>query len=319
VITAASCWQCSGVSFRTTDRPVSPLLESREPPDLVFEIGATPVWSDADWEAAEVLGRSARLPSNQPIEIRRAGAKWFYRVPWTGDLCLEPKRIRGCLSGPDARLGLEMEFLEHALALHLSRAGVPVFHAAAVECDGGALALVAPSGGGKSSLTLGLIRAGCGFLSDDLIAAHGPKRLVHPSHFNARLRADTAAALLPDDLHRGIHPGFPRSKRVTNVSAWGRVQTSPCPLTTLYLIEGQAGREPARMEPAPPALALQTLVNSRIGFDPRPPAERLPGLVELLRQVTVRRIFVPRSYDRLAETCAALMRDARRCQARTAS
>src|SRR4030095_15972274 len=53
-------------------------------------------------------------------------------------------------------------------------------HAAAVELDGHALALVAPSGYGKSTTTWGLLHHGFKYLSDELAPVHLTAMQVHP-------------------------------------------------------------------------------------------------------------------------------------------
>jgi hypothetical protein len=53
-------------------------------------------------------------------------------------------------------------------------------HAAVVELDGHALALVAPSGYGKSTTTWGLLHHGFKYLSDELAPVHFTAMQVHP-------------------------------------------------------------------------------------------------------------------------------------------
>jgi hypothetical protein len=53
-------------------------------------------------------------------------------------------------------------------------------HAAVLELDGRALALVAPSGYGKSTTTWGLLHHGFKYLSDELAPVHLTTMLVHP-------------------------------------------------------------------------------------------------------------------------------------------
>jgi hypothetical protein len=48
--------------------------------------------------------------------------------------------------------------------------GREVFHASAVQVGGRAIAIVAPSGGGKTSLALRLVLRGAGFITDDVLA-----------------------------------------------------------------------------------------------------------------------------------------------------
>jgi len=60
--------------------------------------------------------------------------------------------------------------------------GLEVLHASAVVVDGRAVALVGPSGAGKTSLALALCRLGAGFLADDVVAVERAEELLvaHP-------------------------------------------------------------------------------------------------------------------------------------------
>jgi len=60
--------------------------------------------------------------------------------------------------------------------------GLELLHASAVETTAGVLALLAPSGGGKSSLAAELLRRGGRLFSDDIVAFEqvGGKVLAHP-------------------------------------------------------------------------------------------------------------------------------------------
>ena len=60
--------------------------------------------------------------------------------------------------------------------------GLEIFHASAVELDGGALAIAGPSGAGKTSVALALCELGAAFLADDVLALEiaGEQLLAHP-------------------------------------------------------------------------------------------------------------------------------------------
>ena len=89
-------------------------------------------------------------------------------------------------------------YLNQVLPLILSRQGKLVFHASAVEFEGGAIAFVAESGQGKSTLAARFASSGYRFLTDDGLEVE-PTRdgyQVLPSHPSIRLWDDSKEVLL---------------------------------------------------------------------------------------------------------------------------
>lgn len=72
-----------------------------------------------------------------------------------------------------------LDTIAYLVALELGRDAI---HAAAVVIDGAALAIAAPSGGGKSTLTAALLSEGARLLSDDIVVveAVGERIIAHP-------------------------------------------------------------------------------------------------------------------------------------------
>lgn len=89
-------------------------------------------------------------------------------------------------------------YLNLVLPLALSKLGKLVFHAGAVEVAGVAVAFVAESGRGKSTLTASFARSGFRFLTDDglVVEAGDNGYQVLPSHPSIRLWADSEEALI---------------------------------------------------------------------------------------------------------------------------
>lgn len=89
-------------------------------------------------------------------------------------------------------------FLNQVQPLMWSRQGRLVFHAAAVEMAAGAVAFLAPSGRGKSTLAAAFAVHGNRFLTDDslILEASGSGYLALPSTPSIRLWEDSQAALL---------------------------------------------------------------------------------------------------------------------------
>lgn len=100
-------------------------------------------------------------------------------------------------------------YLNQVLPLILSRQGKLVFHASAVEFNGGAIAFVAESGRGKSTLAASFAISGRRFLTDDGLELQ-PSRdgyEVLPRHPSIRLWDDSQEALL--DRHVTSAPPLP--------------------------------------------------------------------------------------------------------------
>jgi len=89
-------------------------------------------------------------------------------------------------------------YLNQVRPLALSKQGKLVFHASAVEIDGGAIAFVAESGRGKSTLAASFASDGFRFLTDDglIVEPAAQGHVVLPSHPSIRLWEDSEAALI---------------------------------------------------------------------------------------------------------------------------
>jgi len=81
-------------------------------------------------------------------------------------------------------------------ALH-ERRQILAVHAAAVVIRSGALIVAGRSGGGKTTLALGLVRRGLGLLSDELAVIETDTRLVLPYRRSLHIRPDTVE-LVPE-------------------------------------------------------------------------------------------------------------------------
>jgi hypothetical protein len=88
-------------------------------------------------------------------------------------------------------------YLNQILPLALSKLGKLVFHASAVELAGGAIAFLAASGRGKSTLAASFAANGHRFLTDDCLVLEKEERqyLVRPSHPSVRLWEDSEERL----------------------------------------------------------------------------------------------------------------------------
>jgi hypothetical protein len=136
-------------------------------------------------------------------EFHRANGGYLLRFPGLADFDVSADALGvTCFPASDADEAPETIaqhlYLNQVLPLVLSKLGKLVFHASAVEVADGAVAFVAMSGQGKSTLAASFAIKGSRFLTDDGLVveagAHGFE--VLPSHPSIRLWEDSQEALI---------------------------------------------------------------------------------------------------------------------------
>lgn len=182
-----------------SDRPIQPGARPAPRPDVPdFPSGGCdpdPVFDDAALLEGEL----------QPLRVSRL-SEGGYRVRFvdgeTFDVSAEGDRVvrrGGATGGPDTRL--LSRALGPPLALALAVRGIHLLHASAVTMHFGALALTAPSGGGKSTLAAAAVaRPGHGLrrAGDDILAVRlGDRPRVLPAFPQLKLGDPSA---YPEDL-----------------------------------------------------------------------------------------------------------------------
>jgi hypothetical protein len=143
--------------------------------------------------------------------------------------------------------------------------GLEVFHAAVVERQGAAVAVVAGSGVGKTTVALELVRRGLGFLADDVLvvepAPGGP--LALPAVGLANVRGSEGP---PGDLEReGLASRVGSNERETRISL--ELASGPCRLAALVILsatDDAEGVEVERLTPVDPRLLLAASFNFAI-------------------------------------------------------
>jgi hypothetical protein len=126
-----------------------------------------------------------------------------------------------------------------------------VLHAGALVSprDGRAVLLAAPSGHGKTGLTLELVARGFRFLSDDYAPLDPDRRVVHPYWRAVNVRPE-AAGLLPEPARAALASAPPLfDKRLLDVGAlFGDAALCPEPVAlghVILLTAGPPDRDPA--------------------------------------------------------------------------
>jgi hypothetical protein len=193
--------------------------------------------------------------------------------------------------------------------------GVFCVHASVVAIDGHALALVAPSGGGKSTTAAALAALGHAVISDDVLALRIERDgvVVQPGFPWLRLCHDSMEALQDQGAHLATTPHG--EKRTAQLPQPGyRYTLDPLPLVAIYTMNSISDEE--SIEQFPGALALMLLLGNTYPdlfyrFHKMHRADELFRAKQVLQHVAVRGINYPRRLDRLTELCTLLERDTR--------
>src|SRR3989442_175715 len=146
-------------------------------------------------------------------------------------------------------------FLLSRVGEHLDVHGLPRIHALGLAGGQGGVAVMLPSGGGKTTLALRALREdGVRLLSEDtpLLDARG---MLHPFPLRIGVNA-TDAETLPEGSVRELERMEFHPKLVLEVDAFAdRIEPSPQPLRHLVIGRRSLGRE-ARLEPIARSAAL---------------------------------------------------------------
>jgi len=191
-------------------------------------------------------------------------------------------------------------------------AGRPCLHATALALDGRAIALMGPSGVGKSSLAWALIEQGCGLVSDDMVGithgAEGP--MAHPGR--------TCLRMWPDSVRRlGVGEGlaavlFPTTTELAKIGVRdpGRGDRPPLPLHAVYrLSPRRADLRRAVIEDLPPGERLAELAANLHGMIAPGRTQRqseLALLAKVAAHTPIRSLTLPDDLGLLAATAQDL-------------
>ncbi len=178
---------------------------------------------------------------------------------------LDRTSARLIVQGEDDHLVHEAvyHFLLSRIGEHLESRGLTRLHALALSGGQGAVAVMLPSGGGKSTLALRALREdGVQLLSEDspLIDRHG---VAHP--FPLRIAVNpTDAATLPDGAVRRMDRMEFHPKLVLDLEAFAdRVESQPQPLRHLVIGRRSLGTH-ASLDPVPRRSAVSTLIREAV-------------------------------------------------------
>ncbi len=201
------------------------------------------------------------------------------------------------------------------LAFVLRLRGVACLHASAVAIGNTAIALVGPSGSGKSSTAAAFARLGHSVLTDDVLALadHGDRFDVQPAYPRIRLWPESVGSLFGsvDALPR-ITPTWDKRFLDLNGPVY-RFHRKPLPLRAIYfLAERSQGAGRCTVESLSPRAAFMDLVtnthaNYLLDRDQR--AQEFELLGRLVQKVVLRRITPSSDLGGIFEVCQAIKDD----------
>jgi hypothetical protein len=250
--------------FRAFDLVISSSFAFRR---LAHESPSSPI----DLRIEATKRRTAELPSSRPAGADATIPEVFVplrdcsllRYPGFADFFVGDDTIRFRLDDTSAHRSLERVLLGSVLAYWLERRGVPTLHGSAVSVGDSAAVFLAGQTGGKSSLALGLTRAGHGFLTDDLVAVRPAATgfRVLPGYPAARLWPDQADYFATDDESLELVDADSDKLWLPVVNGSHRAQ--PAKLGVVYLperLDSSATADLVRFEAVSPSAALQMLL-----------------------------------------------------------
>lgn len=214
--------------------------------------------------------------------------------------------------GPTSIAELGMVLVGPALGYLARLRGLLCLHASAIAVGDSAVALVGPSGSGKSSTAAAFAKLGYPVLTDDklvLLPREGSFQ-AQPSYPSVRLWPDSVEALF------GHADGLPRvspegDKRLLRLQERGdSFQAAPLPLAAIYFLGERS--EDCSIEPLAPQEGLMELISDLRVADLLGPERRraeFAGLGRVANSVPLRRVRPSTHFARIEEMCLAIVDD----------
>jgi len=202
-------------------------------------------------------------------------------------------------------------YLNQVLPLALSMMGKLVFHASAVEIGDSAVAFVADSGRGKSTLAASFATNGFRFLTDDGLVVEGGKDgyLAFPSHPSIRLWQDSREVLMPSETETAPSLDFTSKARFLagkNIIFCDQ----PRPLRRVYFL-GDGSARKLTFQRMTAAEAFIEWVKHSFLLDVEEKtllAGQFDQVTQLARQPIYYRLDYPRHFEELTQVRQAIVR-----------
>jgi hypothetical protein len=249
-------------------------------------------------------------------EFHRTNGGYLLRFPELADfqVSADGLQVTGFPAPGVSEATSQHLYLNQVLPLVLSKLGKLVFHASAVEVAEGAVAFVAESGRGKSTLAASFAVNGFRFLTDDglVLEPTADGYEVLPSHPSIRLWADSEAALIQPGTETA--PAVSYTAKARFLAGEGvRFCDQPRPLRRVYFLgDGRAATlELHRLTPA--EAVIEWVKHSfLLDIEEKPRlASHFDQVAKLANQLIHYRLDYPRRFEDLARVREAIVEHAR--------
>jgi hypothetical protein len=250
-------------------------------------------------------------------EFYRVGSGYLLRFPGLADFEISSDGLAVCCRpAPETSEATSRHlYINQVLPLVLGRLGKMVFHASAVATDGAALAFVAESSRGKSTLAASFATAGAPLLTDESVVVDerpgGGGYWVAPGHPSVRLWEDSEQALV--GAGGEVAPELPFTSKRRLLGARGlQFSDRPTPLRRMYFLgDGSADRVTFERIDAADVLIELVKASFLLNVDDKPRlASHFDEVARLARQPIHYRLDFPRRFDLLAGVRRAILEHA---------
>lgn len=224
------------------NRPVPGWLpQASDSPDLALIFSASP---PVDWQPAQhqpaFLGLVKNRDGKSLLSLYRLEACPVMRFLDRADFYLWPDRVICCLQQDLPAFALNTLLLANVLPFWLELKGFVTIHASAVSLSGQAVAFIAHSHRGKSTLAASMLQQGFSLLTDDVLPLVPQEAgyLAYPGFPAMRMWPDETEHFFArvDDLEK-VHPEY--SKRYVPLAEMdrGAFSDQPSQLKRIYILE----------------------------------------------------------------------------------
>lgn len=300
--------------------PIFSPMEASAKPDILIGLGAAQLDFSQFDHVFDLSYRTAPLIESvnlEPVDVDLQ--RVAYRITYWGGVQFvvfdAGAQIRVSYPATSNFDDVEATLAGPVLGFAMRLRGIFCVHASVVAIDGHALALVAPSGGGKSTTAAALAARGHSIISDDVLALRIEHDTVvaQPGFPWLRLCNDAIEALQQQGS------GLVTNQRGDKLSArlpqpGYRCTLDPLPLAAIYTMNSIAEEE--SITPIPGSVALVGLLGHTYPdlFYRLHRTHRVNELVQakkVLQRVAARGLNYPGRLDRLAKLCEMLEQDMR--------